>query len=81
MSEVVEFSGLDEAQEILNLMMRHWNKIAAMLRKGETMFRSSLRTRKASFMATTGHADSCGGCRCATMLGLSLSTTRNMAAP
>jgi uncharacterized protein len=34
MSEVV-FSGLDEAQEILNLMMRHWNKIAATLRKGE----------------------------------------------
>jgi uncharacterized protein len=34
MSEVV-FSGLDEAQEILNLMMRHWNKIASTLRKGE----------------------------------------------
>ena len=31
MSEVVEFSGLDEAQEILNLMMRHWNKIASTL--------------------------------------------------
>src|SRR6201987_676180 len=35
MSEVVEFSGLDEAQEILNLMMRHWNKIASPLYKGE----------------------------------------------
>jgi uncharacterized protein len=35
MSEVVEFSGLDEAQEILNLMMRHWNKIASTLHKGE----------------------------------------------
>jgi uncharacterized protein len=35
MSEVVEFSGLDEAQEILNLMMRHWNKIASTLYKGE----------------------------------------------
>ncbi|MGB2607252.1 MAG: UPF0149 family protein, partial [Candidatus Sulfotelmatobacter sp.] len=34
-SEVVEFSGLDEAQEILNLMMRHWNKIASTLYKGE----------------------------------------------
>jgi uncharacterized protein len=36
MSEVVEFSGLDEAQEILNLMMRHWNKIASTLHRGET---------------------------------------------
>ena len=35
MSEVVEFSSLDEAQEILNLMMRHWNKIASTLYKGE----------------------------------------------
>jgi uncharacterized protein len=35
MSEVVEFSGLDEAQEIMNLMMRHWNKIASTLCKGE----------------------------------------------
>jgi uncharacterized protein len=35
MSEVVEFSGLDEAQEILNLMMRHRNKIASTLYKGE----------------------------------------------
>jgi uncharacterized protein len=35
MSQVVEFSGLDEAQEILNLMMRHWNKIASTLYKGE----------------------------------------------
>jgi uncharacterized protein len=35
MSEVMQFSGLDEAQEILNLMMRHWNKIASTLHKGE----------------------------------------------
>ena len=31
----VEFSNLDEAREILNLMMRHWNKIASTLYKGE----------------------------------------------
>jgi uncharacterized protein len=36
MSEVVEFANLDEAREILNLMMRHWNKIASTLYKGET---------------------------------------------
>jgi uncharacterized protein len=35
MSEVVEFASLDEAQEVLNLMMRHWNTIAASLYKGE----------------------------------------------
>jgi len=35
MSEVVEFASLDQAQEILNLMMRHWNKIASTLYKGE----------------------------------------------
>ncbi len=35
LSEAVEFSSLDEAQEILNLMMRHWNTIAGTLHKGE----------------------------------------------
>lgn len=28
MSEAVEFTSLEEAKEILNLMMRHWNTIA-----------------------------------------------------
>ncbi len=62
MSEVVEFFGLNEAQGILNLMMRHWNKIASTLYKGESMFRSSLRMRRVCFTATTGHAGSCAGC-------------------
>jgi uncharacterized protein len=35
MSEVCEFGDLDEANEILGLMMRHWNKIASTLYKGE----------------------------------------------
>ena len=35
LSEAVEFSSLDEAKDILGLMMRHWNKIASMLYKGE----------------------------------------------
>src|ERR1700758_4471415 len=35
MSEAVEFASLDEAQEILNLMMRHWNTIAGALYKDE----------------------------------------------
>lgn len=35
MSDACEFSSLDEANEILGLMMRHWNTIAGMLFKGE----------------------------------------------
>ncbi len=33
--ETPEFSSLDEANEILGLMMRHWNNIAGTLLKGE----------------------------------------------
>jgi hypothetical protein len=35
MSDVCEFRNIDEANEILGLMMRHWNTIAATLHKGE----------------------------------------------
>lgn len=35
LSEAVEFASLDQAREILNLMMRHWNTIASTLYKGE----------------------------------------------
>ncbi len=35
MSDTCEFSSLDEANEILGLMMRHWNNIAGTLFKGE----------------------------------------------
>jgi uncharacterized protein len=35
MSETCEFASLEEAQEILGLMMRHWNTIAGTLLKGE----------------------------------------------
>ena len=35
MSETCEFSSLDEAREILGLMMRHWNTIAGTLLKDE----------------------------------------------
>jgi len=34
MSDACEFTSLDEANEILGLMMRHWNTIAAALNKG-----------------------------------------------
>jgi uncharacterized protein len=35
MSDACEFSSLEEANEILGLMMRHWNTIAATLFKDE----------------------------------------------
>jgi len=35
MSDACEFRSLDEANEILGLMMRHWNTIAATLNKDE----------------------------------------------
>jgi uncharacterized protein len=35
MSEAYEFSGLNEANDILGLIMRHWNGIAATLHKGD----------------------------------------------
>ncbi len=35
MSDTCEFGSLDEANEILGLMMRHWNTIASTLYKGE----------------------------------------------
>src|ERR1019366_8964379 len=35
MSDACEFGSLDEANEILGLMMRHWNTIAGTLFKGE----------------------------------------------
>jgi uncharacterized protein len=35
MSDACEFRSLEEANEILGLMMRHWNTIAGTLFKGE----------------------------------------------
>src|ERR1019366_5933813 len=60
MSDACEFSSLDEANEILGLMMRHWNTIAGMLFKGESTCHFCWRTRTAWPTATTGLMDSCG---------------------
>jgi hypothetical protein len=35
MSDTCEFGSLDDASDILGLMMRHWNTMAATLHKGE----------------------------------------------
>ena len=41
MSEACEFGSLDEANEILGLMMRHWNTIASTLSQGRGLRASS----------------------------------------
>src|ERR1700676_4747189 len=38
MSDTCEFAGLDEANDILGLIMRYWNGIAATLHKGDVHF-------------------------------------------
>jgi len=35
MSDACEFAGIDEANDVLGLMMRHWNGIAAALHRGD----------------------------------------------
>lgn len=46
MSEACEFGSLNEAKEILGLMMRHWNTIAGALLKGGCLRASSHAGRK-----------------------------------
>jgi uncharacterized protein len=80
MSDVCEFASLDEANEILGLMMRHWNTIAATLFKGEVYGPILLQDENGTaHTATIGLADSCGAWACAPMAGLSLSMTRSTA--
>jgi uncharacterized protein len=43
MGETCEFSSLDEADEILGFLMRHWNTIASNLYKGEAYVRLLLK--------------------------------------
>ena len=79
MSDTCEFGSLDEANEILGLMMRHWNTIAGTLFKGEVYVPLLLEDEVGTVTATTGLGASCVAWRCATMAGLSLLRTRSMA--
>jgi uncharacterized protein len=80
MSDACEFGSLDEANDILGLMMRHWNTIAATLHKGEVYVPPCWRMRTVSPSATIGLADLCGAWACGMAAGLSWSMTRNTAA-
>jgi uncharacterized protein len=77
MSDACEFGSLAEANEILGLMMRHWNEIAGTLNKDE-VYVPSCRTRMAWRTVMTGRTGSCGA-RSGTTVGLSLSTTTSTA--
>jgi len=76
-SDTCVFASLDEANEILGLMMRHWNDIAGRYSRGRPTFRCCLKTRMAWCMATTGLAASCTAQPCATMAGQSWLTMRS----
>ena len=73
MSDACEFTSLDEANEILGLMMRHWNDIAGTLFKGEVYVPLLLEDEDGT--ATTGLAGSCAAWACATTAGQRWSTT------
>ncbi len=70
MSDACEFGSLDEANEILGLMMRHWNDIAGRCSRERSTCHFCWRTRTAWLMATTGHGVLCAACTCGTMAGL-----------
>jgi yecA family protein len=77
MSDTCEFGALDEANEILGLVMRHWNTIAATLHKGEVYAPFSGKTERGWPAETTGLRASCGACGCGMTAGLSWSMTRS----
>jgi uncharacterized protein len=79
MADACEFGSLGEANEILGLMMRHWNTIASALHKGEVYL--PLLLEDADGMAH-GNDWARGFMRawaCATTAGQSWSTTRGTA--
>src|ERR1022692_3132353 len=80
MSDTCEFGSLDEANEILGLMMRHWNTIAGTLFKGEAYVPLLLEDENGIAHGNDwARGNSCGAWACATMGGLSWSTTRSAA--
>jgi len=74
MSDTCNFANLNEANEILGLLMRHWNTIAGTLSKDEVYAPCSCRTRMAWLTVTTGLTDLCGAVGCVTTAGWNLST-------
>jgi hypothetical protein len=61
MSETCEFGSVEEANDILALMMRHWNTIAATPCSRGSTCRSCWRTRTVWRTATTGLTHFCSG--------------------
>jgi uncharacterized protein len=72
MSDTCEFGSLDEANEILGLMMLHWNAIASTLHKSGVYVPLLMEDEDGMAHATTGSWGPCGACAWATTAGLSL---------
>jgi hypothetical protein len=79
MSDTCEFTSLDEANEILGLMMRHWNTIAGTLFKGEVYVPLLLEDEDGTAQGNDWARGFMRAWACATMAGVSLSTTRSPA--
>jgi uncharacterized protein len=80
MSEACEFGSLDEAKEILGLMMRHWNTIAGTLLKGDVYVPLLIQDENGVAHGNDwAHGFMRGMHTCGTMAGLSLWTTRSTA--
>src|SRR5438093_2033536 len=69
MSDTCEFASLDKANEILALLMRHWNDIAHTLGKDEVHVPLLLEDEKGVARGNDWARASCGEWTCVTMAG------------
>jgi len=76
----MKFGSIDEANEILGLMMRKWNQIASTPLRAISMPPQIFEDENGELRGNEWANDSFGACRCGTAHGLSLWRTRNTAA-
>ena len=79
MSDTCEFASLDEANEILGLMMRHWNTIAGTLFKGEVYVPLLLEDEDGTAQGNDWARGFMRAWGCVTTAGQRWSTTRSTA--
>ena len=79
MSDTCEFASLDEANEILGLLMRHWNDIAATLNKDEVYVLLLLKDQDGTVHGNDWARGFMRGMGMRTTAGLSWLTTRRTA--
>jgi uncharacterized protein len=79
MSETCEFGSIDQANQILGLIMQHWNDIAGTLFKGEVYVPLLLEGEDCMVRGNDWARGFMRACTCGTMAGQSLLTTRSTA--